>query len=726
MMGVIRGNSALGRIYERTRSLLPKIIAHQRWVEQGINQHDFARREVRLSPHGYTSMEKDLEGRQPQFHTYHRLFQYWTREGIPFGVREQCLDLLTMPGIFEQKNPAKNEEYGPQPTLLQVIEATRNGAGVVLTHEHMSAYYHRIGFDVGHPNVTKKFPTFWSMLHTRDDIGTVPEAVEVVDIVETMYAGKKKEQEQMRALRRAEITGLWREVKAHQYRGWGLEEPLVRFLTAVELNLAGTSVSGERRSSVTPVTLTSQSLQERYGITELPAQRILQNELIPWEEVEPVASCVLSPEELPEFKKAWIACVACEANRDSFPRLVQAAMQDRGFTYKHISDLLGLKIDDEKRKKGDDERSTRDRPESQLRSIINYNRGSSQIAVESILRVLARDESHYCELRTAYETERERYYRRGGSSLKGDGLKMRILRELGNVPMRQLALHFLPKKQHEATAVVRAKNLELQRLERNEGKKHRITFRRVFSILEAEIKKQAEVTAAALAKENKFPEALSAFSSVSQMAGNCIQGMKGAAYVSDAMRDIARTDDEWLRSDVVQDVADGKFIPPLPPLRIMSKGVAGTVLAPEVVADWYGRFPEQLRAGSEFSGFTFERPLPLCLATMIGSMESNMIHFFETRTMHWRLRPTHGSAFVHALDERDLEPDDWQFVRHIMLGTNRDMQDIDWQFAKALFDNGQDVPAAVETIRSLLKQSKLLLHPQYLPGTTPKQLRKFS
>ncbi len=722
-MAVSRGNTAFLEGYQSAESRLARMMMIVRYTLFHAPSKDFAKA-VGLSTHGYVSTEKDTEGRMPQFHTYHRALTHWGKKGISQGMRDQMLDLLTMPELFEQKKPKKRERYDPQPTLLEKIEEVRLDASGILNDKHANAFYHRIGFETGHPNVAKHFPKFWNKLWQREKIGTVPLAVELLEVIGTMYEGDGKAATQLRALRMAEGKALWTEVKMNQYRGRGIEEPLAELLAKMELDLAE-NFEWHIENKTEGMTLTAEALREAYGMQPVHAQALIQCELVGWDEIKPFVSRMIDPKSLKKFEVAWKAAHLAEKTRVGFGAKAEQAMEARGFNYKLLYDLLVRDKEPERAKpKTSDEGETRTRPENVIRHIIHDNAQSSDISIESLLRILTRSDAAYQELRDLFVAERERYYRRIGNRLEGDGLRMRILRELANMSMGELAMYFLSASEKEDKAAVRKKDLELQKLERNESKMHAISFARVFKILDATTLERAGEAGRSLATLGKFPEVLKSWKTVQELAENAVAGMKGAAYVTQAMEKYAAADSpDCLRSDLILDVASGKFVPPLRCFRVMAQGIAEKVLNPEVVLDWYERFPDQLKKGCPvFSPSKFQGPLSRVLCTMIGSLDSNLIKFFDRVE---GVRGTQGTQLIFRIDEGTCDEADWMTVRKMLLGAGLKSSGIKWQFAELLFRNGQNVDAALEELVPRMRKLGIEITSEQLPGITAKELAKY-
>ncbi len=700
-MPVSRGNTALKNVFAEAETLLPRLVASVRWSILRRPYRDFALASG-LSPNGYKPMEKDTPSGSPVHRSkYTRLLRYWSDSGVSVGVREQLLDLLTNPDLLQLDGKCKD--------LLSAIEYMRKQSLHLLGVEEMNAFYHRIGYDCGHGAVEKRFPSFYNAIWQREKTRTVPDCLEVLRVVGTMYRGRSEEVRRMRALRRAQGIAVWSEAQSNQYLERMIEEPLANFLVMLERDLA----------SEHGVTLTSLNLRDHYGFSPLHAEQLTQLELIEGEAIEDIVRRLMPKKEVPAFLQQWNAACDIERKRQSFGTLGKAAMEERGYTAADLAQLLGVQAPEERGKAGKSDRSQRYRPDGEVRDVLFRNHVSRQISVGALIKVIARDDAHADELREAYFRHRERFFRRNGSSLRGDGLRMRILRELANVGMNDLARCFLPKRKHRDRVSVREKNKELQRLERDEGKAHRIRYADVFHILEGIADERSEEALVRVQQLGEMHEVLKQFTSVQQMARNLIAGMKGANRVSEMMRDIARNDSEWLRADVITDIAEGNYVCALPQLRAMAKGTLDVSLPLEVVRDWYERFPLQLMKGAMNFG-TVTRILPRVLCTLIASREAEPIRFYKDRVPG--IVPTLGTKYMRQLEAG--ESVEWRHLHKTLLGTGQGPQDIPYLLVRGLYENDGDLD---KVLPKLLHNTdgELEIHPMTFRGVTLDELRHF-
>lgn len=701
-MAVSRGNTTLQQIFAETRTALPKLIASVRWSELRMPYRDFAIA-AGMSPNGYKPMEKDrAPSAAPHRSKYTRLLAHWEKNNISVGVREQLLDLLAHPELIELHESCTD--------LLSAVQYIREQSLRLLGVSDMNAFYNHIGYDYGHAQVEKRFPGFYNSIWQREKVGTVPDCLEVVQFVDTLYAGRSSKRREMHSLRRAQGEAVWSAVRKEQYRGRGIEEPLAEFLVLLEHHLATDH----------GVTFTAQAMRDEYGFGTLHAEKLTQSEWIEGEHVHALARSWMDRRTCSAFLHAWNEAYTIEQKRESFGRLASAAMDERGYTAADVAKLLNVLAPEERGKEAPKQRKQRYRPDSEVRGVLFHSRVSRQIAVEALLQVIARDDAHVDALRAAYFRERERFFRRTGASLKGDGRRMSIMRELANVDMNELARYFLPGNAQKDALAVREKNLELQKLERGEGKKHHITYARVFSILEKLAAERGEEALARVDALDEMDKSFTQFSTVQQMARNLIAGMKGAHAVSDAMREVARNDSEWLRYDLILHMAEGKFVSALPLLRTMAKGTLDSPLPEEVVRDWYERFPEELQRGTMTFG-KVTRALPRVLCTLIATKEASPIRFFENRVPG--VVPTHGTKHL-----RDLEKGkriDWKWIHRYLLAMGLLPAHPSYRLAQGLYEQDGNVDKVLSDLTPILRKQKQDVHPLHLPGLTMAELEQY-
>lgn len=710
-MAVSRGNTVLENVFHNTTTALPKLIATVRWSVLQIPYKEMTAR-AKLSSQGYLAMERDIpQASKPHFDKYTRLLRLWESEGISPGVREQLLDLLTIPHLLEAHPEAKD--------LLGVLEAARKETAIVLGTPEMNAFYHRVGYEKGHETVHRKFRgSFYNTLWQRERTGTIPDCIEVVNFVDTMYDGPHAEERSMHALRMRQGLGVWSAAKQNQYLNRTIEKPLAALLVAIERDLA-TNWEWQTEKGTQGMTLTAEALQECYGLGALQAERLNQCELVEGNVIEPLAKQLFG-DNIQAFMKEWNEAFTMEQERESFGSLAMQRMDERGYTAADLGRILGVKPPEERGRKAVLHRSQRYRIDAEVRRMLLQNHVSGQVSVEALVQALSDNATEARTLRNAYAEQRARYFRRTGSAMKGDGLQMRVGRELASVEMPQLAREFLPATKRGNAKAVRAMDLALQRLERGEGKTHVTTYGKVHDLLTTVA---AQKTAAALERAKHIddidPE-LTKFATLEEMAKNLIEAMKGAKFVSQAMRDIARNDGEWLRSDLVTKMADGSFVPSLPVLRTMSKATINTPLAPAIERHWHERFPTQLQEGAMGFG-TLKRPLTRSIATLIARKETDMMRFFKDRVPG--IVPSHGTQYVRDLEEG--ENVDWRHIHKMLLAAGLLPTNIPYRLVQGLYETSGKVRSVMDDLLPALRQSKQEIHPMTLPGLTLAELKPF-
>lgn len=701
-MAVARGNDKFERIYKTTQTDVPKLIAWVRWLILQMPYGKFSRAS-HITQNGYKAMEKDRGPKnRPHRSKVTRLLAFWEKKGISTGIREQLLDLLTAPELLEAA-PASTD-------LLSAIKEVRNDVKNILGPDQVADFYQRIGYECGHDRVEKHFPRIYNTVWQRKRSRTIPDYLEVMQLVDVLYAGRSKEMQEKRNFRHAQGEALWSGAKQNYYRECTLEKPLADLLIVMERHLAWGHAT----------TLTTESMVEHLTFNPAAAARLTQRELIEPNDVPLIVQKLFQGKSRTEFMSQWKQAYEDEQKRPTFGKLTSSAMAERGYTAADIANLLGIRSPEERGKDPQKKRLQRFRPDGEVRGVLFDNDVSKQIPVEAIVQLLSRDENEATVLRNAYISERARYYRRTGSWLEGDGFKMRMLRELANVDTKDLACHFLPSKQHGNKKIVHEKSMELQRLERNEGKQHVIPFKTVHAILEKIATERGEEALARVPKLNEISESLQEFSTVPEMAMNLMKAMKGANQVSEAMRDIAKDSSLWLTAPLIRDVSQGTYVCPLPSLRVMLKATLNRTLPEDIERDWHERFPKQLKRGvAEFSRCT--RPLARVLTTLIATKEADPIRFFKDRVPG--VVPTHGTKYL-----RDIEagtPVEWKHIHKILLAVGLKSFDVPYQLAKGLYETTGDVNSVLKSLVPVLRKAEKDVHPMQLPGLTSAELQSY-
>lgn len=698
-MPVARGNTKLEEIYKNTRTKLPKLIASVRWSLLRRPYKEYSD-EIGMSINGYKPLEKDPKmagGAHREKIT--KLLSYWEGIGISSGIREQLLDLLLNPELLELDDSCTD--------LLSSIDYIREQSLQLIGAKEMSAFYHRVGYELGHDTVEEKFPSIYNTLWQREKTGTVPDFLELIEFVDTMYAGKSKAMIAKRTMRHAQAAALWREARKNQYRERTVEDPLAIVLTAMEEHLA-------RRHGAT---LTAKSIGEKLHAGPQDSERLIQSELISTADIAPIARTVMKPDEVDDFLQSWDQAFVVELERESFGRQYQAAMNERGLTTPDIGRLLDVKAPEERGRKAK-ERRQRYRPDAEVRNVLFHNHVSSQIPVEALIQLVASDDSHADRLRAAYFTERERYFRRNGYRKSGKGLRMKIERELASASMQMLATTFLPKKQRSDSKIVRKKDLQLQNLERDESGPKEISFEQVFPKLQQMAAEHSDAALDRLSCMDEMPEDLKHFTTVQEMAEKLTKGMKSADAVSEAMRNISIVDSQWLRPDLITQMGNGHFVSALPSLRYMMKAVLDQTLPESVRRDWYERFPRQLEEGLLHFGIV-QHPTAKSVCTVIASKDGNPMDFFKHRVPG--VDPTQGTKILRDLNEGKRI--DWKHIHKDLLAAGLLPSQATYKFIQQLHASGGDVQWALKEAIPLLRRNGVEVHPVNLPGITLEDLK---
>lgn len=718
-MAVSRGNTLLRSVFEITATELPKLIAQVRWGLLRYPLKEFAD-SIDINCNAYKALEKDQKpDSKPHFSKLTRLIEGWRGHGISLGVREQLIDLLTIPDMLEASAECIDFD--------SALEYCRNQCAHLLSIESMNAFYHRIGCERGHEEVHRRFrPSFYNTIWQREKTRTVPTCLEVVECVQTMYDGSHVEDDTMGPVRMEQGMKLWREVKLNQYRTRTVEEPLAQLLVAIEEDLARHwqwNLDDGKTIRTEGVTLTAEALREICGLGPKHAQQLIQCEWIDPDAVQTIAEKIMRKGS-DGFKAAYRTDWEAESRRENFGTLCTQAFAERGFSAADVAKLLGIKAPEERGGESAvvSEDSRGYRPDSEVRAVVYDNHVSRQLSVEALCRLLARDDGHAVRLQEAYIAHRTRFFRRSGATLSGNGLLMRIKRELANMPMKDLARHFLPKNKQDDPAALRAKDKELQHLERGEGKNHVIPFTKVFEILNAKASAEAEAALGRVDELNEMAESLKSFDTVAQMAANLIAGKGGAKFVSESMRNMARHDSEWLRYDLIQRTGEGDYVPSLSQLHLMSMSTLEAALAetnPEVIRDWYERYPDHLATEGIPNFGTVTKPLPRMLCTLIGTKEASPMRFFARVP---GIVPTQGTRILRDLEEGNTV--DWRHIHKILGPFSLRSTDLVYRFLRSLHES-DDITASLREFIPQLKAAKIEIHPSAIPGLTLAELKPY-
>ncbi len=701
-MAVSRGNTALHNVFENTRTKLPRLIATVRWSKLRMPLVGFAHA-AGMSSNGYHPMEQDRKptGRA-HLSKYTRLLDFWEQNGISFGIREQLLDLLINPDFLELDESCVD--------LLTAIQHIRTQTQHLLTSNDMAAFYHRVGYDKGHAVIEQDFPGLYSATWQWEKIGTVPEFLKLINFVETMYSGESEAVKQKRKLRMAQAEALFDVVKRNQYLGRTLEKPLADFLVAIEKDLAFDQAT----------TLTAKSLGDKYHLSSSQSEKLIQMQLLPVGTIEPIARCVMDPATVEGFLKEWDKAYGTEMQRSKFGAECAGAMQEQGLNSADLGRLLEVKAPEFRGKQAKRSKQ-RYRPDSEVRGVLSSNRVSSQIPVEALIQLIASGEYQANQLRNSYVSERKRFFVRNGYRKSGEGLRMCISRELAGASMSELARLFLPAEQRGDKQAVRQKDLELQRLERQEGTQHDITFAAVFVFLKQISDEKVAAALQRLSTIDEMDEKLKEFSTVPEMAHNLIVGMRGAKAISETMQSQARCKTQRVRPDLITKMSQGTYVPALPALRLMANCTVHRTLPLPVVLDWYQRMPEQLRQGLEHFG-QFKQPLARVLCTLIATIEASPLRFFSTRVPSRGLVPELGTKHLRQINAGETV--EWSYINQYLLALTEPGK-IPYRLAQELYKNGGNVKQAAATLLPEIQAGQADVNAMTLPGLLPAELALF-
>lgn len=675
-------NRILLEVFARTETPLPKLIAQVR-TNLGLPRKPFAAL-VGLSCNGYTPAESDRgEHTQAHHNRYTKTLDAWRNKGIAEGIREQCLELL-------ENNATLN------------------------------SFYRRMGFDLGREEVERRIPSIWSTIdqRTRRPEGmppTVPSYLEVLRHIDVLYprktshAGPDMVANERRRRRLLQAEDIWSREQTSTLLARRLEEPLVRVLVALERDLA----SRQR------TTLTAKVLTEHCGLTPKQAYRLQQCELLPWEVIEPVIRDLFRKgSDLQTLRVAWEQAWREERERPSFSRACAESIKGSGLHMGDIARLLDVKPPED-RSKGykAPKRSQRYRPDNLVRGVIHENANCAQVPVAALIAVVAQNDADRAALTSAYEGERKRYYRRTGSWLSGEGLDVRILRELAGegTTMRGVVERLLPARSSKAQ--IREECKKFLRLEHQQQKsRDTATFGDMRQVLQRITDEKVSAALERLAHWKNIAKAPIAAQTIQEMTSSFVRIMKGANHVSAVMRENAPEDSLCIPDTLIGAMMRGEYVPPLPVLGHMADSVAKQRLPEEVENDWYDSFPRYLR---DRPRLPMRHPLARVLTTMIARIEARcQRRFFETRYVAGT--PSVPSKALYQLQRNSVLPRRKE-VEATVIAAGYEKESIPHALALGLLEH-QTIPQTLRSLRALLASSGEEMSPRVLIGLTSDEL----
>lgn len=668
-------NDHLDMVFAGTESDLPKVLVQVR-ADLRLSIEQLAEK-AGISSNGYRPMEKDKvsDGHDLSHRVkYTNVMDVWRESGIPEGVREQCLDLLTQPDI--------------------------------------GGFYHRIGYDIGHEEFERQFPGFFNTLWQRNKTGAVGSLLEVRNIVSTLYktTARSPDWKKYRLnLRLQQGRDAWKRSKSSQLSNRGIEQPLATLLTVIEQDLA------EHHG----VTFTAAALRDAYGLGPLAAQRLLQCDFTEWEDVEAIASKLCAPDDVETLRKSWLVEHEREKSRVTLERAVNGLLEESKLTATDVAKFIGVKPPEERIKGYSVERRHRYRADNEVRRALSGEGASSQVAIDAVIAVVTAERPELQEeLVRLHAEDRTRYYRRSGSMLHGQGLDMRILRERAGVQkMSELAEVLLPDKSGKKE--LRRADLSLQRLERQEGGARAFTFEEA----ERELRRIADRKVAEALRRyklrNEIPDELKEHTTITDMANNAILAVNGAKTVSRLLEESgARDEKKWIRCDQISRMSEGLYVPSLPTVYAIHQSIFKETLPEDIRADWYARYPDFLRRRKTHP---VKHPLGRVLGTIVAGLDGDHAKFYSER--YTRAAPSKASQDFFRLQRYGEVPTE-RFLHGTLLAAGIEEHDISWQLAQVLLKARASVSEAVASVRDLLEERNLDPTPVNLVGLTEQEIEK--
>lgn len=593
-------NPLLEHVFAETSTALPKLIAQVR--TQLRLQPEAMAQAAGLSAYRYAPTERDApDATKGTIDRYTGVLNAWRVRGVSEDVREQCLRLL-------------------------------NGDTTLY------AFYLRMGADLGFETVNGQIPNIWTRWQQRVKVPdglppAVPNVLEVLTHVATAYAttddAPKELQERYRQ-RREEADRLWQAEAEVMYEARTIPAPLRRFLVAAERYLAVEH----------HCTLTAKALREHLGFSLPQAQRLLICESVPWDAVELAVGDVGLGTDV-GFARAWLDMVAEDEARDSYERGVYQALGRRGYTLADCARWLGITTDGSK---------DQSRADNVVRTALDQGTNSAQVPPCALIALVAADAADGDRLTEVYRRDRERYYRRTGSWLRGPGLELRLRREWAGegVALKPLADYLRGVLSKPVT------EKQLQQMEEKPDQADDAVRAEVLSALDALAAQRIRMACERRSIEERETEERLGWKSVRSLTAAIMEVHGGAKPVSRLLRAEAEEQSLWLSAADVQRVAEGTLVPPLPVLCRLAQVGGNRPLPGRVTDTWFHAYPAWLRDRPQDPVLS---TLARMLLTMIARVDAgNPRAFYEQRYLGGV--GSHASMRLHklAVGEKDSLP----------------------------------------------------------------------
>ena len=442
LMGIRRGNNQMQKHFEEVRDELAHLLINVRWGKLHTPKSDFAVA-IGISPNGYKPMEEDRkEGGIPHRIKYTKLLSYWKEHGISPGIREQCLLLLD-----------------PRETI--------------------NAFYNRAGYELGHGRVEEEIPSLYNTLWQRqtEERSVVPKCLEILQHVDLLYPNTQEDMEMStrRSLRIEEMRRVWAQEKLEQYRSRNIEGITALLLIRLEHFLAANKDQS----------LTVKNVCEAFNVSEGIASKLLQKDPVPLGDIQPIVDRLFTGDEVQKLSHEWPKIVVEQQKQTSFRQLMESAMKRKNLNFAQLARALNIRLPEERDPNYVvPERSQRYRGDSEVRRTVQTNSHSWLCPIDAVIACVADSKEEEEVLLKAYKEERIRFYTRTGKNavLSGEGLTMRIMRERAGMRMKDLAAMLMgPDADSEE---IRALDLQLQKLERNETTDESICMNDILRTLE--------------------------------------------------------------------------------------------------------------------------------------------------------------------------------------------------------------------------------------------------
>lgn len=610
-----------------------------------------------------------------------KILSWWDREGVPFEVREQLLELIGQrkPGVF--------------------------------------GFYEMLRFAVENPDDLADISSTGKASRRKLE-GVVPDYREVLGIVDRLHPKKEKKHRDVRERRLRQGRDAWTESSVAQMTSRTIEEPLARFHAGLEIYLAE-----QYGLPLTPPSLHS-GVGKKNKLSHIDVLDVMGCEWLPWNRIEHLARAFFTSKELPVVQKAWEQGFEADRSRPTFGRMLKPLRDDPEREMSNHEYAYCLNIRPPQERRGEKHVYDRDsycyNPSSEVRRVLDRGMVSSFAPPRCLAELTLKEgeDDVRTSLKAQYFEDRRRHYRRRGILQSSEkGLELRITGEWNGILPKQAAEYLLSEYEYD-DQILNSWRLWILDIEEGRRPAKNTTQAEYDSVVQAYETLGSLRVNAALDRKRSYGEVSAygrEFSTVEEMLRKLRESLKSYEAFHAMITEYGEANDFVISIDRLRAIATGKVCPPLSDLQHIADA-CNVDFNPEVRKDWFVRFPTMHHDRASHST---KDPLARLLMTLMYSEFPTLITFAEERL---------PGVQAHAISKliRDLDSGaevNWIEVQRI-LNACEGTQSRTAKFARLLFESNRDLAGTVEILAA---QPTFTKHtdPETFVGLTANERKQF-